>query len=373
MSGHIGSGIADTARFAAANIVQSVRTFAAVCTGIDRHSPAARAATTTTLAVVLAVPVACAMHLTEIWWVAISAYMMASPKSVARGIWRTVGTVAGAMLAILSIGWLAYDPVACCLALFVVTVVGILGFNVSRHSYGWLFAPITFGMVLLTCLTDPRAAFAIGVGRIIEVMVGTGAAILVATIVPDGVTVAAPPLRGWSDLLGSGLPITMHAVRSGLTVGLMPIIWSTFALPGGTQMAITLVAVLATPVLADADETHRRIIGRGLQRLLGCALGGVLALALLGVGFDAFLPWLIALAAAVWLFAYVQHGDHEVTYVGTQAGVVFISTLVQGTGPPQSILPGIDRFTGMSLGLLVLFLAMLLIVPLLPDPAPPRR
>src|SRR5271165_4052678 len=288
MSGDVGSGIADTVRFAAANLGHSGRTFATACAGIDRRSPAARAATTTTLAVVLAVLVACAMHLPEIWWAAISAYMMTNPKSLARGVRRILGTIAGAMLAIVSIGWLAYDPFACCLTLFVVTAVGIIGFNVSRHGYGWLFAGITFGMVLLTCLTDPQDAFSIGIGRIIEVMIGTGAAILVAFVFSDGAASPGAPPRGWSDLLDGGLPITLHAIRSGVTVGLIPIVWSTFALPGGTQMAITLVAVLATPVLTDADETHRRIIGRGLQRLLGCGLGGVAALALLGVGFDIF-------------------------------------------------------------------------------------
>ena len=73
------------------------------------------------------------------------------------------------------------------------------------------------------------------------------------------------------------------------------------------------------------------------------------------------LPWLIALAAGVWLFAYMQHGTHDAIYVGTQAGVVFIITLVQGSGPPESILPGIERFVGVSLGLLILFLAIFLI------------
>jgi hypothetical protein len=63
----------------------------------------------------------------------------------------------------------------------------------------------------------------------------------------------------------------------------------------------------------------------------------------------------------VWLFAYMQHGTHDATYVGTQAGVVFITTLVQGSGPPESTLPGIDRFVGVSLGLLVLLLAIFLI------------
>jgi uncharacterized membrane protein YccC len=353
--------IAEDLRFATASIAHSGRIFAGVCAGVEHRSPAAQAATTTTLAIVLAVLVGCAMHLQEVWWAAISAYVSTNPQSIARGLRRILGTITGAMLAIVSIGWLANDPPACCLALFAVTIVGVVGFNVSRHGNAWLFMSITFGMVLLTSLPDPEEAFSVGVGRIIEVVIGTCIAIAVATLLTGDAPSPGTPARGWSDLLEGGLPITLHAIRSGVAVALIPFVWSKFILPGVSQMAITLVALLATPVMTDPKETHRRIIGRGLQRLLGCFVGGLSALALLGLSFNSIWPWLITLAGGVWLFAYVQHGSHDATYVGTQAGVVFITTLVQGSGPPESILPGIDRFAGMSLGLLMLFAAMFLI------------
>jgi uncharacterized membrane protein YccC len=354
---------AHSLRLAVTDVLYAARTLAATFAGVARHSPAAQAATATALAVVLTVVIGCAMHLQEVWWAAISAYVSTRPQSVARGMRRILGTVAGASLAIISIGWLAYDPVACCLALFAVTGLGIMGFNVSRHGYAWLFVGITFGMVLLTSLSDPQQAFSIGVGRIVEVAIGTSAALVVAAILASGAAPPTPPPRGWSDLLGSGLPITLHAIRASAVVALMPLAWSAFDLPGASQMAVTLAALLATPVVADLEETHRRIVDRGLQRILGCFVGGLAALALLGASFSFVLPWLIALSAGVWLFAYVQHGTHNVPYLGTQAGVVFISTLVQGLGPPESILPGINRFTGILLGLLMLFVAMFLIGP----------
>jgi uncharacterized membrane protein YccC len=363
MGGDLRQGITDDLRLMADSIVRAAKTLAAACAGIDHRSEAGAAATATTLTVVLAVLMAWAIHLPEVWWAAISAYRSTGLRSTERGLRRILGTVAGALLAMMTIGWFAYDPVACCLMLFIVTVVGLIGFNVSRYSYAWLFVCITFGMVLLASLSEPEIAFATGVNRIIEVIIGTGAAMAIATVWEGGPPSPAPPTRGWSDLLGSGRPIVWHAIRSGVAVALMPIVWSTFDLPGATQMAITLAAVLATPVMADLDETHRRIIGRGMQRLLGCLIGGLLALALLVLNLDSVLPWLIALAGGVWLFAYVQHGTHDATYVGIQAGVVFIITLVQGSGPPESILPGIDRFVGIVLGLLMLSAAMFLLGP----------
>jgi len=351
---------ADTIRLAIDTSVHAVRTLAAAYTAIDSRNLALRAATTTTLAVVLAVLIACVMHLQEVWWAAISAYMSTNPQSIARGLRRIAGTIIGALLAIMLIGWLSDDLVACCLVLFAVTAIGSIGFNVSRRGYAWLLMCVTFGMVLLSSLSSPASAFAFGIDRVIEVVVGTCSALVVAKVLVEG---RAPdtPVRGWSDLLGSGLPIVMHAIRSGVTVALLPVVWSTLDLPGESQMAITLVAVLATPVLTDLHATHRRVVERALHRLLGCAMGGLLALALLGLSFSVVVPWLIVLAGGVWLFAYMQHDTHDATYVGTQAGVVFITTLVQGSGPPESILPGIDRFVGVSLGLLILFLAIALI------------
>jgi uncharacterized membrane protein YccC len=352
--------IAGSLKFVIDNAVHAARTLAAACTAIDSRNQAARAATTTTLAVVLAVLAGCAMHLQDVWWAAISAYMTTNPQSTTRGLQRVLGTIFGAVLAITLIDWLADDLVACCLVLFVVTLVGSIGFNVSRWGYAWLLVCVTFGMVLLSSLPNPVSAFTLGIDRIIEVVIGTGAAVAVAKVLIEEAPTEAP-VRGWSDLLGSDLPIVMHAIRAGVTVALIPVVWSTFDLPGASQMAITLVAVLATPVMTDLNATHRRVVERGLHRLLGCLMGGLLALALLGFGFSFVLPWLVALAGGVWLFAYIQHGPHDATYVGTQAGVVFITTLVQGSGPPESILPGIERFVGVSLGLLILVLAIFLI------------
>jgi uncharacterized membrane protein YccC len=356
MGGEVWRDVAAEARFARDQVAHAGRTVALAWRGMDLRSEPARAAGAATVAVVLAVLIACAMHLDEVWWAAISAYVVARPQAVR----RIVGTIAGAALGIVSVGWLAYDPLGCCLMLFAVTVIGTIGFNVSRHGYGWLLMSVTFAMIVVSALPDPRSAFTLGVGRVIEVVIGTAAAVAVAIVRARQSAAGAAP-RGWADLLGTGLPITMHAIRSGVTVAAAPVLWSAFDLPAATQMAVTVAVVLATPVLADAGETHRHVVGRALQRIMGCVVGGVGALAVLGLSFDAFLPWLAVLAAGVWVFAYIQYGEHDVRYVGTQAGVVFILTLVQSDGPPQSILPALDRFAGMSVALVILFLATFLI------------
>ena len=59
----------------------------------------------------------------------------------------------------------------------------------------------------------------------------------------------------------------------------------------------------------------------------------------------------------------MQTSERGVSYIGIQAALVLIMTLVQGWGPPDTIWPGVDRFAGMMGGLAMLLLVSLLIWP----------
>jgi hypothetical protein len=45
------------------------------------------------------------------------------------------------------------------------------------------------------------------------------------------------------------------------------------------------------------------------------------------------------LTTGIWIAAHVQGSQRSIGYVGTQGAVAFISTLIQGWGPPASIFP----------------------------------
>ena len=60
---------------------------------------------------------------------------------------------------------------------------------------------------------------------------------------------------------------------------------------------------------------------------------------------------------------HVQVGKHGVGYVGTRAAFVLIITMIQGPAPPDSIMPGIDRFAGITGGLAILLVVSLLLWP----------
>ena len=321
------------------------------------------------LAVALAVMAALVLRVDAPWWAAISAFVSTqatAPASLRRGALRIAGTAIGAAAGLLLSPWLIEDRVAVCLALFVASSLGVLGFQVSRHGYAFLLGAATTDMVLLAALADPTSALSIAGNRTAEVIIGTLCAIVVAHLLSPHAEAARaasqPP--GWSDLLGAQWNATQHAVRAGLGVTLVPLAWDWLQLPGFSQAAITVAAVMAVPALSEDEAGHRAAIGaRGTHRILGCLIGGLAALAVLALSFESFLPWLIALIIGVWIAAHVKGSTREIGYVGTQGAVVFIMTLVQGSGPPSSIIPGIERLAGITGGLLMVTLVALVLTP----------
>jgi uncharacterized membrane protein YccC len=336
----------------------------------------ARICTATALSVTLAVTLAQFLSFDDVWWAGISGLMASQatrPASIERSILRIAGTVAGAALGCVAMSLFAYDQVALLLVLFVCGTIGVLGMTVSPHGYAWLFGGLTTNMIIMMAMNDPGQTPFIAFDRLAEVSLGCLAAVLVAlALAPDdGATPAAAAPTGWTDLLGASWPAVRHAIRSGITVMLMPVIWNLFNLPSLIQMAITVTAVMAVPVpLSDPSAVHRLEMQRSVLRIIGCLFGGVLGLLCLALPLTVYALWLAVVFAGVWICAHVQASKDAISYAGIQAAVVYIVMMVQGSGPPSSILPGIDRFAGILCGLGVLLLVGLVLRPA-PRPAQP--
>ena len=343
--------------------------------GIQFSGPRARLSTMTALSTALSVVIALALHMDYVWWAGISGFMSMQatrPGSIQRALLRVGGTIAGACLAILLTPWVAYDHVAGSLLVFAFATVGILGYQVSSHAFAWLFAGITVNLVVMSSLQDPTLAFHYAFYRTAEVAIGAAVALVIAfALAPDG-GAAPPPPPGWRQLWTRDWPRVLHAMRCGLTVMLLPWVWSWFNQLSLTQMSVTVAVIMAVPVApGDPLESGRRVASQSLQRVMGCFIGGLAGLLLLALSFTEFLPWLLALTAVLWVGAYIQTSTKGVGYIGTQAALVLIMTLVQGWGPPDSILPGIARFAGMMAGLGILMVVSLIFWPAPPKPALP--
>jgi len=136
---------------------------------------------------------------------------------------------------------------------------------------------------------------------------------------------------------------------------------------GGSDAQVGLIASLGSLFAALAFFPGARYVETfgHRKRTVLMAGGGVsrVALGCLALNVESFLWWLGMIGAAVWIGMHVQVGRHGVGYVGTQAAFVFIITMIQGQAPPDSIMPGIDRFAGITGGLGILLIVSLLLWP----------
>ncbi len=319
------------------------------------------------LAVMLATFLALLLEIQSPWWAAISAFMSLTATgggSLRRGILRLAGTAAGALVGFVMARWLPYDHVAMYLFLGGVTMLGVVAMQVSPHGLAWLFLCITSILVLLESLANPLAAASIAYYRLYEVGIGVLSAIVVANVLQNWRKEPLPTAPGWRYLLGAQWPVVLHGVRSAIAVCVVLAFWMWMEFSQVTQMAITVAVVMASPVVADGGLATRHAIAvRSLHRFLGCLLGGVVALGCLALGIESFAWWLGMIGAAVWIGMHIQVGPHGVGYVGTQAAFAFIVTAIQGAAPPSGIMPGVDRFAGITGGLAILMVISLLLWP----------
>jgi uncharacterized membrane protein YccC len=347
------------------------------------------------LSVALAALAAFILHSDEPWWAGVSAWMVTRSSltvALSRGAMRIVGSTAGATIAVIVLGLFAYDPLPFCLCLFLIASVGLFGFAKSPHGYAWMIFAITADLVMLIALDQPQTAFTIAVNRVADVTIGTASALLVTYLLPalpDAPasppvgTAGALPLLFWSrrharefeDWLHENWPLMLHASRGGLTVMVLPLLLNWLAPLGSSTLAVTAVAVLAIPTTAVLEPDGRTVVQRAIHRLVGCALGALLGLLCLYWVGENFPVWLLLLMAGVWLDSQIQSGSTGIGYVGTQAGLAFLLSMIQGEGPPVSPMPGIDRFAGIMAGLCVLLVITMIIslFRLQPVPTAPAR
>jgi uncharacterized membrane protein YccC len=328
------------------------------------------------LSVMISVLLALWLELDMAWWAGISAFISTQATalgSLRRAALRIFGTAIGAAVIVVVMPFVAEDHLLMCLLLFALAFTGVLGMSVSRYGYVWLFVAVTGVMVTMLSVNDPSSVYLYAFDRTLEVVVGSLVALVVtAALAPDRPEPMPPAAPGWGDLLGTGWPYVRHALNAGIAAMLLLPIWSALDLPGPSQMAVTIAAVLAIPVVSgDPRQASRMVVRRSVHRGIGCLLGGCVALVLLTLPLaELFLPWLLTLGAATWIGTHVQASTRGVSYVGTQGAVAVILTWVQGFGPPTSIVPGVERFAGVLGGLVILSLVLAVITPLTePDTA----
>jgi uncharacterized membrane protein YccC len=309
----------------------------------------------TALACWLATVLAFAFHLDNPWWATMSAWIVANPERHAlldKAANRILGTVVGCVASYWLALWIEGRPSLQTVAMLAIGATGVYNRFRSARSYAWTIGAIGGLMIVATSLETPGQIFHIAVFRTCEVICGVVAATIIELLLyrpnsPVDSTTARTKPAAKPFVPPVDRPTALRlATIGGVSMMLIPILWSWLYLPSLTQIVVSSFVVLDR----DAASTHFR----GLLRILGCFAGVVFALLALRLGPDSFFLWTVILIAGVFLFALLHHSNSRWSYVGTQGGIAFIISLVSGLGPPDSIVPAANRISGMLCGVAIL-------------------
>jgi uncharacterized membrane protein YccC len=323
--------------------------------------PRAHGALRTSLATVAALLVALLLHLDNPWWAAITGVVLVQPDRTAtlsRSIDRVIGTTIGAIIGYVGAATIADH------GLFLLLNIVCVGFTIyaqerAQHSYAFLLGGVTVVLVLFGSLAEPGAALHLAVFRALEIYVG----VIVVSVVDYALTdPTAPPLD--ADLQAKpgvwtwpvDRELASIAITGGIAIALIPIIWETLQLPGLNQTPITAFVILIAARQAP--------VWRALTRSVGCFLGGLYGLLAMHFVGDALVPWLFALFAGLFFFAEIFHGQGDAAYVGIQANIAIVVTMILGQAPTLDITPGFERLVGVFGGVTAVAICLPLISPL---------
>lgn len=126
----------------------------------------------------------------------------------------------------------------------------------------------------------------------------------------------------------------------------MTLLWTGFDLPSGPQILVTTLAML--------HLDFERTLKRGAMRVVGCLLGGGAGLLVSGLSIESFWIWSMFLFVGMTIAAQLYHSQSPYAYAGIQVGFGFIMAMVTGSGPPDSIMPAVDRLVGISIDVAIM-------------------
>jgi uncharacterized membrane protein YccC len=285
--------------------------------------------------------------------------------SARRGLLRIVGTVAGAALACLLPAQVASSAGLTALAL-ALGGAGLLYFALTeRHSYAWLFMSLTFTMMVGDALAGEEANL-FAMSRIAEVLTGTAYCLAVSEVSTTlvrrrlGGAFHAPPLASGEAQPRRWHPAAArHAAKGALALLLVPFAQRALHFPAPVQTSITILAVLMIP-LAQIEAAHAHLTRRLAHRLIGCAIGGILAAVGLHELHQSPLAMALLIAVGVVVARHVESARTGGAYIGTQFLLAFLVVLVPDSYEVVDVGAGIERFYGVICGIALLYPVLLL-------------
>ncbi len=140
----------------------------------------------------------------------------------------------------------------------------------------------------------------------------------------------------------------LFGVKVGLGILLCPLIWTAFALPGATQIAVSMGAVLNL----DFNATKQK----SLMRVYGCFIGAALAIfTLMVLRVESLSLLLLLIFAVAYGCSHLHNSASRYAYLGTQAIVAYLMGVIVGFAPSWVPDPAVERLVDIIGGVLFLY------------------
>jgi len=266
------------------------------------------------------------------------------------GLSMGLGTAIGLFFGYWIAGALAGNPVGQTLFLFVGMFLAILArFAPSRFAMGLSFATLMPTMLVLMSLAAPQTTYLTAWSLFYATAFGVLSAALFSALAVGFLNPFVPETPPPTSSSGSctALPETeLVALVGAVTLLVAVYLWVEIELPSISEICITIALTI------DRDVVSGRI--RRIHRLLGCAAGAALGLGFAALGLHDFILWSLVLVTGLALFGAVFHLVPAWSYFGQQGALALIMTLVVGSGPPDTVMPAVDRFSGIFAAVLLM-------------------
>lgn len=332
--------------------------------GWPEHGPRLIDEGESVVSVLLAILCAHVVGAQNVGWAAFSGYMVMRShvkESLGRGALRVIGTAAGAALAWCLSARVASSALLSSVALMLIGFVTLYFAMVSRRSYAWLFAGLTFSMVLIDGMQHPGGSVeGFAWSRFIEVLTGTCACVCVSGLSTYAIRCQLP---GGPGFIARAAPARIprswhsgafqHAVQGAIALALIPWVWRWFAIESLVQSSITVMAVMMVPLSGLSAERHPTS-AKLLHRFTGCGIGGALATLILLISHDVPLVMTFGVCVGVVIGRHIENGKLGISYIGTQFALAFLVVLVPDSYSGVDIGPGLDRLFGIMFGMALL-------------------
>ncbi|QEZ43162.1 FUSC family protein [Cupriavidus oxalaticus] len=220
-------------------------------------------------AAMLALGVALALGLPRPYWAMATVYLVSSPlagATHAKGTYRVLGTLLGAVSAVALVPLLVDEPVLlmAAIACWTGALLYLSLLEPAPRNYICLLAAYTLPIVALPTVTHPAAVFGVGLARIEEIMIGIVCASVVSAVVFPVRTTPALAARAsaWLDHASRWIRDMMATGATGASAGQRHDSFSLLAadiLAMETQLAQLSYETDGAPTLRRARALHQRM------------------------------------------------------------------------------------------------------------------